>query len=318
MKVILLAGGFGTRLSEYTDSIPKPMVQIGDKPMLWHIMSIYAKYNYKDFVINQVIDNNFTANLFGDLFNANNMFFITINDYFIFGNSIVSLEHIIDSYISNNTLIKNRSFKKLKSYISDDANIFYYLNPGKTAESFRKKLINTEDLKYDADSMTKFTAFTMQINSSKNGSLHNLCLFYDSEYKESIKEEWYFVSDTSSTMNPQFVENHFTNEKMILIQDNLNQLVALNASGKKLWNIQLENKILGEINYIDAYNNNKFQAIFNTHNKLFLVDKNGNIVEGFPKKLPNTTSIGHSLFDYDKNKKYRIKVIKEVGLGKKW
>ena len=51
MKVILLAGGFGTRLSEYTDSIPKPMVQIGDKPMLWHIMSIYAKYNYKDFVI---------------------------------------------------------------------------------------------------------------------------------------------------------------------------------------------------------------------------------------------------------------------------
>tara|TARA_B110000438_G_scaffold247415_1_gene249536 strand:- start:6260 stop:6955 length:696 start_codon:yes stop_codon:yes gene_type:complete len=51
MKVILLAGGFGTRLSEYTDSIPKPMVQIGGKPMLWHIMSIYAKYNYKDFVI---------------------------------------------------------------------------------------------------------------------------------------------------------------------------------------------------------------------------------------------------------------------------
>ena len=51
MKVVILAGGFGTRLSEYTDSIPKPMVQIGDKPMLWHIMSIYAKYNYKDFVI---------------------------------------------------------------------------------------------------------------------------------------------------------------------------------------------------------------------------------------------------------------------------
>ena len=51
MKVILLAGGFGTRLSEYTDEIPKPMVQIGEKPMLWHIMKIYAKYNYKDFII---------------------------------------------------------------------------------------------------------------------------------------------------------------------------------------------------------------------------------------------------------------------------
>ena len=51
MKVILLAGGFGTRLSEYTESIPKPMVEIGNKPILWHIMNLYAKYVYKDFLV---------------------------------------------------------------------------------------------------------------------------------------------------------------------------------------------------------------------------------------------------------------------------
>ena len=51
MKVIILAGGFGTRLSEYTDSIPKPMVTIGGKPILWHIMDTYAKFNHKDFYI---------------------------------------------------------------------------------------------------------------------------------------------------------------------------------------------------------------------------------------------------------------------------
>ena len=51
MKVILLAGGFGTRLSEYTDTVPKPMVQIGDKPILWHIMNFYAQYNHKNFYI---------------------------------------------------------------------------------------------------------------------------------------------------------------------------------------------------------------------------------------------------------------------------
>ena len=42
MKVIILAGGFGTRLSEYTDSVPKPMVKIADKPILWHIMKTYS------------------------------------------------------------------------------------------------------------------------------------------------------------------------------------------------------------------------------------------------------------------------------------
>ena len=51
MKVILLAGGFGTRLSEYTKTIPKPMVQIGGKPMLWHIMNLYARYNHKNFYV---------------------------------------------------------------------------------------------------------------------------------------------------------------------------------------------------------------------------------------------------------------------------
>ena len=51
MKVVILAGGFGTRLSEYTDTIPKPMVNIGNKPILWHIMNFYAQYNHKNFYI---------------------------------------------------------------------------------------------------------------------------------------------------------------------------------------------------------------------------------------------------------------------------
>lgn len=51
MKVIILAGGFGTRLAEYTDVIPKPMVPIGGKPILWHIMRTFAYFGHKDFYI---------------------------------------------------------------------------------------------------------------------------------------------------------------------------------------------------------------------------------------------------------------------------
>ena len=51
MKAVILAGGLGSRLSEETSLIPKPMVTIGGKPILWHIMKIYSKYKINDFII---------------------------------------------------------------------------------------------------------------------------------------------------------------------------------------------------------------------------------------------------------------------------
>lgn len=51
MKVVILAGGFGTRLSEETDIKPKPMVEIGDMPILWHIMKTYSFHGYNEFII---------------------------------------------------------------------------------------------------------------------------------------------------------------------------------------------------------------------------------------------------------------------------
>ena len=51
MKVVILAGGLGTRLSEETDLKPKPMVEIGSRPMLWHIMKLYSHYGFNDFIL---------------------------------------------------------------------------------------------------------------------------------------------------------------------------------------------------------------------------------------------------------------------------
>ena len=51
MKVVILAGGFGTRLSQYTETLPKPMVSVGGRPILWHIMRTYAHFGHKDFYL---------------------------------------------------------------------------------------------------------------------------------------------------------------------------------------------------------------------------------------------------------------------------
>ena len=70
MKVVILAGGFGTRLSKYTKSIPKPMIDINGRPMIYHILKFYAKYGFKDFYValghkGEVIKKFFKKNSFG-------------------------------------------------------------------------------------------------------------------------------------------------------------------------------------------------------------------------------------------------------------
>ena len=51
MKVVIFCGGLGTRLREYSDTIPKPLVNIGDRPIIWHLMKYYAHYGHKDFIL---------------------------------------------------------------------------------------------------------------------------------------------------------------------------------------------------------------------------------------------------------------------------
>ena len=64
MKVVILAGGLGTRLSEYTKSIPKPMINVNGKPLIYHVMKIYAKNGFKDFIIASGYKGNIIKNYF--------------------------------------------------------------------------------------------------------------------------------------------------------------------------------------------------------------------------------------------------------------
>ena len=268
---------------------------------------------YAEYSINSIKDANITAQLFGDLFNNTTPYYTTIEDYFIFGTTIASLEYLIDNYTSDNTLANSQHFSNYNSYFSSKSNLFFYINPGKIAATLKDKLKASygKSLNFNTDSITKFTAFSVQMTSKNNLILNNINLFYDADFKEAIKEEWFRQLDTTISMHPQFVYNHFTKEKMIVVQNDDHKVFAINSKGEELWNLQLNSRILGEITSIDAYKNNKYQCLFNTENQLYLIDRNGKYVDGFPKLLPSNTRVGHSLFDYNNTKKYRILIVGE-------
>jgi hypothetical protein len=91
-----------------------------------------------------------------------------------------------------------------------------------------------------------------------------------------------------------------------MVQDAKFNLYLINNSGRLLWKKPLDGKILGTIEQIDYYRNNKLQYIFNTKNKIYMLDRNGNSVDKYPIALPVTATNGIAVLDYDNNRDYRI------------
>jgi glucose-1-phosphate cytidylyltransferase len=80
MKVVILAGGRGTRLAEETTTRPKPMVEIGGKPILWHVMSIYAAHGYRDFLVACGYKGEMIKEYFHNYFIHNSDYFVNLGD----------------------------------------------------------------------------------------------------------------------------------------------------------------------------------------------------------------------------------------------
>ena len=144
MKVIILSGGFGTRIAEYTSIIPKPMIRIGGKPIIEHIMEIYAKYGHKDFYLALGYKSEVIKEYFYNYAFLNSDFQINLKD-----GKVSPFEknekdwsiNLIDTGI--NTMTGGR-LKRLKKFIGDETFLLTYgdavtdLNINKVLE-FHKK-----------------------------------------------------------------------------------------------------------------------------------------------------------------------------------
>jgi glucose-1-phosphate cytidylyltransferase len=126
MKVIILAGGFGTRLSEYTENIPKPMVTIGKKPILWHIMQRYAHYGHKDFYLALGYKAEMIKDYFLTFSATNSDFSLDLNTGKVENYNTKALDWKVTLADTGQNSMTGGRVKRLESFIQDEPFLLTY------------------------------------------------------------------------------------------------------------------------------------------------------------------------------------------------
>ena len=126
MKTVILAGGFGTRLSEYTESIPKPLVEIGGKAIIYHIMSCYYKYGFHEFVIALGYKGDKIKQYFLDFPTLNSDFTIDISTKHIEIHTRKSLPWKVTLVDTGPTTMTGGRLLRLRKYLEDDTFMMTY------------------------------------------------------------------------------------------------------------------------------------------------------------------------------------------------
>jgi len=249
------------------------------------------------------------SQLFGDFFSAYSFNKVCIIDnYLVFAQTENAVRKFIRQHITRKTLHSSVNYQMFSEYASSNSNLFYYMDLFRMQEEFPSffNKHTKKDLENNRRNLENLHAFSMQISGGGNLAYTSFILKYSDNLRDAPQTIWESRLDTTVSMKPFLMKNHYTGEKEILIQDNKNNLYLINDLGRILWKVKLKEAIMSDVYQVDYYKNNKLQFLFNTKNKLYLIDRNGNNVENYPVQLRSEATNGLALFDYEKNRNYRI------------
>ncbi|MFA9389399.1 MAG: hypothetical protein ACERKD_06310 [Prolixibacteraceae bacterium] len=269
----------------------------------------YQIDNQTSFTIYRFPFPNLPQLLFGQIFNGVETNWVTVYDnYLIFGDTFQTVAKAVRANILGETLSTSLNYSRNKTDMNARSTINFYCNtavslpiaPALFNQEISSQIMGNQEL-------LKFKTFTWQVSSTGEMLYNNACLSYNSEIKSKPQTIWQSHIKANFDFKPKFVTNHTDPQNMeIVLQDKESNFYLINNVGRIEWQIKLDGSILGEIQQIDYYKNGKLQYLFNTENKLYLVDRDGNFVKNFPINFRARATNCVSAFDYENNRDYRF------------
>ena len=251
MKVVILAGGFGTRISEESHLKPKPMVEIGDKPILWHIMKLYSHYGYNDFVICSGYKQHMIKEWFADyyLHSCDITFDFTQENKMIVHNNITEPWKVTLVDTGLHTMTGGR-VKRVKEYLNDEP---FFLTYGDGVSD-----VNIPELLEFHKKNGKIATLTSVQPMGRFGALDIMEDGQISNFKEKKKEDSGWINAGFMVMEPEIM-NYISGDRTVFEKESL---VEVARDGQ-----------------LDAYRHNGFWQCMDTlseKNKLEEMWKSGN------------------------------------------
>ncbi len=270
--------------------------------------------SYHGYIINHLNIKKVLPNLLGKQFEKiEKNFFTTLDNYIIFANTTDALKAYIDEIESHKTLATDKNYKAFSENISTESNVYLYNSIARSKNVYSNFLNEelTNELNIHETLLKKFEAIGMQFSSNNKLFYSNIYLKYNPEQKQQTGTLWEAKLDTTISNRPYLLINHKTKGKEVFIQDDANKIYLISNTGKIIWTKQLNEKIMSDVIQIDVLKNDKLQMIFNTRSFIYMFDRNGNAMDGFPIKLRSPATNAISVIDYEKNRDYRIFIATE-------
>jgi hypothetical protein len=241
-------------------------------------------------------------------FHMFNNYFTVYENYLIFGPSVETLSRVIYQNVLHKTFVSDPVFKEMSDYFSNRSNVTIFFRPFAFLD-YKRELLNnhaTAQLKSMELFLRRIPGIVIQFSAEDRLLYQNISCKYTSQIKEKALTVWESLMDSTAAIKPALVINHNTQEKEIFIQDASNKIYLINSTGRILWEQKIEGPIRDNVVQVDFYKNGKLQYLFNTREKLHLIDRNGNYLERYPVSLRSEASAPLALFDYDNSRDYRI------------
>ncbi len=264
---------------------------------------------YRGVIIKKMAAENALPRLYGPLYQHFHFpYYFIKNGYVVFAESLPVLKGVINDILDGKTLAEDDSYRQFVAKIPDRSHLrVIAANPG-----FIPLLANiatAEDasvLEQQQESLQNLRWAALQFEVEDEAALTNFYLRHETRKKEMVTRLWSTQLESEAANIPQFLKNHINNKYDLAVQDEDNRLYLLDYNGKVLWTKMLDGPIMGNITQVDGFKNRKLQMVFNTRNKLYLLDRLGRDVENFPVSLPEAATAPVGVFNYDFARNYRL------------